>query len=252
MQRNWSSSKVWGALVGTLLATGLALGWPGGTARANGAPVSIVLSYLNGVSTWGPTGAAGVAELVGREGEVRLTATGLPRLQGERYHLWVVNTTTGERMSLGAFNASESGVAKLDLVLNGTIPDKHWDLALVSVEGETVEPTEPSGRRSIAGRFPVPAASQTRPAELPRTGGAETAEPAPAGAQQVAALAAPAQPVPAASTAAAGPASAPAGAGASPPLPLLAAGLAALLAGLLAAGAAGFGLGRARARRAAR
>jgi hypothetical protein len=147
-------------------------------AKANGNPLTVTLSYLNGVSNWGPTNAAGVAELVGREGEVRLVASGLPQLRGERYALWLMDTARGDRMPLGTFGAGEDGVAKLDVVLDDVIPDKAWNLLMVSVEGESVQGTGPSARHSIAGRFST-AASAGRPGELPRTGGAAIAEAAP-------------------------------------------------------------------------
>src|SRR5581483_11219720 len=100
-------------LIGGLLALvgGLLLGT--GVAQANGTPIKVVLSYLQGVSNFGPTGATGVADLVTKEGEVRVTTTGLPRLQGEEYHVWLVNNTTRERLSLGAFNVGTDGVGKL-------------------------------------------------------------------------------------------------------------------------------------------
>jgi hypothetical protein len=135
--------------------------------------VSVTLSYLNGVSNWGPTGAAGVAEIVGREGEVRLTATGLPRLTGERYYLWILDTRTTDRFALGAFNATEAGVGRLDLVLSDAVPDESWDLLMVTVEAEGPQPKEPGTRHSIAGRIPPhdPTGGSAKPAELPNTGG---------------------------------------------------------------------------------
>lgn len=147
-------------------------------AHANGNPLTITLSYLNEVSNWGPTNAVGVAELVGREGEVRLVASGLPQLRGERYQLWIVDTARGDQLPLGTFGAGEDGVAKLDVVLDDVIPDKAWNLLMVSVEGESVQGTGPSARHSIAGRFPT-AASAGRPGELPRTGGDAIGSPAP-------------------------------------------------------------------------
>lgn len=152
----------------TILAL-LALPVPG--ASANGTPVTIVLSYLEGVSTWGPTAATGVAELVTKESEVRVTATGLPRLDGDEYHVWIVNTGTSQRMDLGAFNAAGNGRASLDVVLDREIPDLGWNLLLISVEPAGSTPNEPGPRRSIAGRFPLPVSGQGRPALLPQTGG---------------------------------------------------------------------------------
>ena len=66
-------------------------------AQANGNPLTITLSYLDSVSNWGPTGAAGVAEMVGKEGELRLVANGLPELENETYEVWILNTNRGDR-----------------------------------------------------------------------------------------------------------------------------------------------------------
>jgi hypothetical protein len=147
----------------------LALSFGIGPAHANGNPLTITLSYLDGVSNWGPMNAAGVVEMVGKEGEVRLVASGLPQLRGDRYELWLMDTTHGDRMALGSFGASDDGVGKLDVILDNAIPDKTWNLVMVSVETEAVQGV-PNARRSIAGRFP-PAAAANRPGELPRTGG---------------------------------------------------------------------------------
>ncbi len=159
------------------LGLSLALGLPAAPTQANGSPINVTLTYLPGVSNWGPTNATGVAELVFREGEVRLTATGLPALQDERYRLWLINTVTGEELPLASFNSDEDGVARLDRVLEDAIPDRDWNLLLVAVEPDG-NPARASGdRRAIAGRIVPPTAGQERPGELPRTGGA----PAPGG-----------------------------------------------------------------------
>ncbi|MBI3968733.1 MAG: hypothetical protein HY329_24115 [Chloroflexi bacterium] len=148
----------------------LALALTAHSASANGVPKKIVLAYLGGVSNWGPTSPTGVSEIVPREGEVRLSAIGLPRLQGERYQLWMLNTKTGDKLSAGSFTVAEDGVAKLDIVLE-PFPEKDFDLMLVTVESENGLAANPSDRRSIAGRFPVAPTEQGRPGELPRTGG---------------------------------------------------------------------------------
>ena len=162
----------------SLILAGLAaVGLPAAPAVGNGAPINIALSYLDGVSNWGPTNAAGIAELVMKEGEVRLTATGLAPLQGEEYRLWLLNTLTGDQMALATFGTGEDRVTRLDLVLSDAIPEKGWNLLLVGVGPGSSPPLASSGRRSIAGRFPLPESSQGgRPAELPRTGDGEPAE----------------------------------------------------------------------------
>ncbi|MBI4300300.1 MAG: hypothetical protein HY677_04120, partial [Chloroflexi bacterium] len=60
----------------------------GGLAFANGAPIRVVLSYLDGVSNTGPKSASGIAEVVMAEGQVNLNVAGLPRLNGESYTVW--------------------------------------------------------------------------------------------------------------------------------------------------------------------
>jgi hypothetical protein len=161
---------VQGLLLGLLLALLPAL-----PTHANGAPVNVTLSYLQGVSNWGPTNATGVAELVYREGEVRLTTTGLPRLSGEQYRLWLVNTANNDRHPVLRFNTSEDGVVRLNQVLPEAIPDKEWNLLLVAAEADGANPAAPGDRVSIAGRIQVQGAEPPRPGELPRTGGAPPA-----------------------------------------------------------------------------
>jgi len=139
--------------------------------QANGTPVTIVLSYLDGVSNFGPRNATGVAEITTKESELHLTATGLQRLSGDEYEVWIANTNTSRRMALTRFNAGEDGKAVLDLVVNQEIPDIGWNLMMLSVEPQGTSSAEPNNRRSIAGRFPDPSTVQGQPGALPRTGG---------------------------------------------------------------------------------
>jgi len=166
-----------GALV-TPLVLGLALaaGMPAAQIGANGTPIRIVLSYLNGISNFGTQNATGVAELVTSEGEARVAATGLQRLQdGEQYHAWISNSRS-ERLWLGAFEVNEQGVGRLDRVITQGIPDvpdKNWDLMALTVEQGATQPGTQSSRISIAGR--LPAAPGARPGQLPNTSGTPVA-----------------------------------------------------------------------------
>jgi hypothetical protein len=146
-------------------------------ALANGRPIQIILTYVPGVSTTGPQAASGVAELVLAEGEVRVAATGLPRLDPPRhYEAWVLNTRSNEFLRLGSFNtAFTSGAARLDTVLAQPIAEKGWDLFLVTIE-DTPEPATPSGEHSIAGTFPA-TGQEPVPNLLPNTGGPVPAQP---------------------------------------------------------------------------
>jgi hypothetical protein len=113
------------------------------------------------------------------EGEVRVAATGLPRLDPPQvYVAWITNTSTGEAMRLGSFNtAYTSGAARLDTVLPDAIPDKGWNLFLLTVE-DAATPEQAGARHSLAGYFP-PTTGEALPNLLPNTGG-----PVPASASQ--------------------------------------------------------------------
>lgn len=166
-----------------LLALALALAAPAGPARANGTPIRITLQYVNGLSNFGPRNATGIAEMITSEGEVRLTAAGLQKLpEGEEYHVWISSDATGERMRLGAVQVSDAGVGRMDIVLRQPIPEKPWDLMVLSVEAKGSQPAAPSNRLSIAGRFSMTPGGGPAPNVLPNTGGNQppTGEP-PAG-----------------------------------------------------------------------
>jgi len=135
-----------------VLLLALALSAPAPSAHANGTPIRIVLSYLAGVSNFGPQNATGVAEMITSEGEVRLTAAGLQKLpDNEQYVLWI--SMGNEQMSLVPVPVGDGGVARVDTVLRNPIPEKAWDLMTLTVEAKGPMPGAPSDRRSIAGRF---------------------------------------------------------------------------------------------------
>jgi hypothetical protein len=163
-----------------LLALALAVVTPAPTAKANGTPIKIVLSYLNGVSNWGPRNATGVAEMITSEGEVRLTAAGMEKLPDNReYQLWITAGTT-DRMRLGVVEVNSAGVGRLDTVVQGGIPERSWDLMLVTIEEKGASPAAPGELHSIAGRFSMTQGSGGEgPRVLPNTGGAPDSAPAP-------------------------------------------------------------------------
>jgi hypothetical protein len=160
----------WRLLAAALLACLLTV--PAGRAEANGTPVRIVLSFMNGVSNFGPQNATGVAELITSEGEVRLQAAGLQKLgDNEQYTLWISSTAANQRMALGAVPIGDGGVARMDMVLKSPIPERPWDLMVITVEQKDSEPAAPSEKRSIAGRFSMTPGEGERPNQLPNTGG---------------------------------------------------------------------------------
>jgi hypothetical protein len=138
---------------------------------ADATPVQLVLLYMPNVSNTGTPTASGIAELVMPEGEVRINAADLPRLDSEkRYVAWVVNTETNDFQRLAAFNTAESSkTVHYETVLADAIPNRHWNLLLVTVE-DSGQPARPSSQHSIAGVFPSPD-NAPLPIVLPNTGG---------------------------------------------------------------------------------
>ena len=140
-------------------------------ALADATPVQLVLLYVPNVSNTGTASASGIAELVMPEGEVRVSTADLPRLDDDKqYVAWVVNSGANEFKRLGAFNTAQStGAVHYENVLPDAIPNKQWNLFLITVENSAT-PDRPSARHSIAGVFPNGDA-QTLPGALPNTGG---------------------------------------------------------------------------------
>jgi hypothetical protein len=95
-------AKRCGWLLGLALLAALALP---GIALADATPVQMILIYMPNVSNTGTTAASGIAELVMPEGEVRVTAAELPRLEGtDQYAIWLINSETNQFQRIGSFN----------------------------------------------------------------------------------------------------------------------------------------------------
>src|SRR5438477_12857512 len=108
----------------------------GTLALADATPVQLALLYMPNVSNTGTTSASGIAELVMPEGEVRVNTADLPRLDDDKqYVAWVVNSGANEFKRLGAFNTAQStGAVHYENVLPDAIPNKQWNLFLITVE----------------------------------------------------------------------------------------------------------------------
>jgi hypothetical protein len=161
--------RVVAAILGAVIATGILAN----LALADATPVQLVLFYMPNVSNTGTPSASGIAELVMLEGEFRINATDLPRLEGDmRYVAWAINSETNQFQRLAAFNTAEStSSVHLEQVLPDAIPNKHWNLLLVTIE-DRADAARPSKKHSIAGVFPSPDNSPL-PIALPNTGGVE-------------------------------------------------------------------------------
>jgi len=127
---------------------------------ANGAPVDIYLSYLPGVSNWGPQTAKGHAVVAVGDGEVSLEVQGLPKLKNEHYEAWLESRTERRLYSAGKFKIGDDGIGRLHVLLD-TLPYQEYRMLLITVEAEPDPSPEPDARRSIAGLFPNTAVIQT-------------------------------------------------------------------------------------------
>ena len=152
--------------IATLLVLALAVA-VAPAARANGGAVKIPLKYLASVSNWGPTSASGIGSVDVSDGEVIVTASGLPRLSAERYEGWLI--TGADLVSVGRFNADASGVVQFRVILE-RLPARKYDLFLLTVEPEPDSDPKPSAQRTIGGYFnPLMATPTGSPGGLPGT-----------------------------------------------------------------------------------
>ena len=124
------------------------------TVTANGVPQLVKLSYLEGISTWGPTSAEGVLEFSFAEGFLRLEAEGLPRLVGQAYEGWLVRSASNEALSVGQFNAAADETIAYEAQLP-PITDYSLDFFVLTVESLSNGDADPSDDRSIGGFFNV-------------------------------------------------------------------------------------------------
>jgi hypothetical protein len=135
-------------------------------ASANGTPIKIMLTKVNGVTNFGSPNARGIAEITVVEGDAKLTVTQLDRLTNELYQAWLVNTKTGERVPIGKFNTTADGTAVVNSVV--TLGNKEYDLFAITVEAEPDPSAEADSRIVLAGYWPKrePAATQTALSQL--------------------------------------------------------------------------------------
>jgi hypothetical protein len=155
-----------------LLAFVLAFGVSVEPARANGTPIQLRLTWLEGVSNFGPHNAIATGEMITSEAELRLTTAGLAKLPDDQeYQVWISVAGT-DRMRLVGFQVNDQGVARVDTVVPGGIPEKAWDLVVLTVGAKGSTPTAPGENRAIAGRFSMSNPTGVAvPKVLPDTGG---------------------------------------------------------------------------------
>ncbi|GBD23807.1 hypothetical protein HRbin29_01480 [bacterium HR29] len=142
---------------------------------ANGVPQLVKLTYLEGVSNWGPRDAEGVLEFSFAEAYARVDVKRLPPAEGYTYEGWMV-APDGSAYLVGTIPVGADGIGTLDTKLQG-LTRYDYDLFVVAARGPGDQPGQLPAARSIAGRFTVIADStdgrfpgDVRPGTLPDTG----------------------------------------------------------------------------------
>jgi len=147
---------------------------PASFVHANGVPQLVKLTYLSGVSNYGPEDAEGVLEFSFAEGYARVDVKNLPPAAGRTYEGWL-RAPDGASFRVGTITTNPAGIGVLDTKLEG-LTRFDYNLFVVAARG----PAAPEGALpadvSIAGRFTLIAEDDgsvpgdVRPGTLPDTG----------------------------------------------------------------------------------
>ncbi len=158
-------------LAGAAILAPLALGHP---ARANGVPQLVKLTYLEGISNFGPRDAEGVLEFSFSEAYARVDVKRLPPVEGYVYEGWLTGGPA-RPFRVGAIPTRPDGIGVLDTRLQG-LTSYDYRLFVVAARPVSAPEGDLPSTISIAGRFEVIAddgtspRGDTRPGTLPDTG----------------------------------------------------------------------------------
>lgn len=163
---------VFGFVAGLVLVAGAFTGLP--QARANGVPQLVKLTYLQGVSNFGPQNAEGVLEFSFAEAFARVDVKNLPPADGYTYEGWLTGGGAAP-FRVGEIQVDASGIGVLETKLAG-LASYDYDLFVVAARSASTPDGAMPAERSIAGRFAVIADNtgsvpgDVRPGTLPETG----------------------------------------------------------------------------------
>jgi len=161
-----------GLVAAILLVLGALTGLP--HARANGVPQLVKLTYLEGVSNFGPQNAEGILEFSFAEAFARVDVKNLPAADGYTYEGWLTGGSDAP-FRVGEIPVDASGIGLLETKLLG-LASYDYDLFVVAARGAATAEGAMPADRSIAGRFTViadttgTAGGDVRPGSLPDTG----------------------------------------------------------------------------------
>lgn len=143
-------------------------------ARANGVPQLVKLTYLDGVSNFGPKDAEGVLEFSFAEAYARVDIKNLRPTDGYTFEGWL--TGPGEPLFVGTVTANASGVGTLQTKLEG-LTGYDYNTFVVAAHKSGAADGQLPAEISIAGRFTIigddgksATPGDLRPATLPDTG----------------------------------------------------------------------------------
>lgn len=145
----------------------------GAGARANGVPQLVKLTYLEGVSNFGPTEAEGVLEFSFAEAYARVDVKNLPPMDGYVLEGWMLGES--DPLWIGEIEPNAAGIGVLDTKIEG-LSSYSYNLFVIAARKVGDESLVRPEATSIAGRFTVIGDESTsnpgdvRPAELPETG----------------------------------------------------------------------------------
>lgn len=162
------------ATLWVLAVLGLAIGGAPRGARANGVPQLVKLTYLAGVSNFGPKDGEGVLEFSFAEAYLRVDVKNLKTVEGYAYEGWLL-APDGAGYRVGDIPVNAAGIGGMETRLQG-LSRYDYDLFVVAGRpaGDATAALPP--QKSIAGRFAVlldgakPGAGEVRPSTLPDTG----------------------------------------------------------------------------------
>ncbi|GAB4333151.1 MAG: hypothetical protein Kow0010_19350 [Dehalococcoidia bacterium] len=156
--------------VGTVVLASLA-----SSALANGVPQLVKLTYVDGISNWGPRDAEGVLEFSFAEAYARLDVKQLPPEDGVTYEGWLLGPN-GMQLYVADVTVDAAGIGGFDAKLPA-LDSYDYDTFVIAARSEGAGAGELPPQLSIAGRFTVIGddgtatnPGDTRPSTLPDTG----------------------------------------------------------------------------------
>lgn len=165
------------AIVGGIAALVVALAFMAGgghQARANGVPQLVKLTYLEGVSNFGPKDAEGVLEFSFAEAYAHVDVKNLKPIDGYTLEGWLLGP--GQPLFVGTLAPNAAGVGAMDTKLSD-LPGYDYNTFVIAARKPSTAEGKLPADVSIAGRFAVigddgksQAAGDLRPGSLPDTG----------------------------------------------------------------------------------